>query len=223
MEILLNETFDNYNLGDLVPQGGWSLPASSESPIVQSLIVKSGSKASEGYYRGIATYNQAQKSISGAIQKTYWIKIFFRFTSSIQACPYLFVFGNANIALIFGYHSNYWQAFNGNGVGSGVYVSTGVPGQINTWFEIKAKADFTQHKWEIYIADMQNPKLTDLGFQWNTANILDKIQLYLARNTNPSNKFADEIWIGDYDPDAVIAKPSFTNKFHSVEESGGIY
>lgn len=222
MPVILNETFDSYNNGNLAGQGGWYLPANDVSPQVQELVKYGGTKGIEGLNPSPKVYCRADKDLTGGEIIIQWAKFYLKSFNPLESCPYIYLFKSIDNSVLFGYHSGYWQCFDGNGAGGGNYLSTGVPGQYDVWFEIKFKVDHINKKWDCYINDMNIPKLINLGFRNDSADILNKFRMYLTKNTYPASKYIDELWINIYDPDAIKPR-AISNKFNSIEESGGFF
>jgi hypothetical protein len=210
------QSFDGLNNGDLNGQDNWYGVSPYVSAVVEDSVVYAGTKAIEG--RKVGENCISRRDFSGSNPETHWSKFVLRTSNVSQNSPSIYLGKSAALhASIVAFRNSYIQVYNGNGSGGGSYLSTGVALVVNTWYVIKVKLNHSTQKWDIYVNDMETPKLSNIGFRYNTSDSINFVQYY---SWITPYTYMDEFSIHDYDPDAVIGLP-ITNKFHSVEESGG--
>lgn len=192
------QSFDGLNDGDLVPQDNWYLAPTFITPSVTSLIACAGTKMVEGAF----DKEGADRDFFGINNEIHWHKAYMRTIAAAQTFPFIYL-GKAstNHAVVYGANNAYWSAFDGNGVGGGAWVSTGVAVVAYTCVLFKVRMDIPDKKWDLYVIDMDTPKLTNLNFRYNTSDSLNWTRIYFSDPARPSLKAVDEYWIGLNDPD----------------------
>lgn len=190
MAVNYDQDFDSLNNGALAGQdsftgAGWT---------VQEAVKYYGAKAIQGSSSG-----NVERTFSGTNNEIHWIKFVLSSSLVTQTFPGVYIGKSlAAHASIVGMLSSYIQVYNGNGSGGGSWVSTGVLAVNNDWYMIKIVLDHDAKTWDCYVDDMVTPKLTGLGFRYNTSDSLNYLRFF--QNTSAA-KYIDQFRIHDYDPD----------------------
>jgi len=200
MAVILYDIFSEYDLGNLIGQRDWEPANGWDSPLIQNSVQFEGRKTIDGHFIS-QTYSRADKDLTGGENLIQWLRWEWRTSNKNEACPYIYSFKNSLIASLVGYHSGYYQAFNGNGEGGGSYLSTGFAGVDDDWVACKIKLDIPNKKYDFYVDDMETPKLSDLGFRHDSFDLINRIHIYMAGSSNQSSKYMADLIISDCDPD----------------------
>lgn len=224
MPVAYSQSFDNLPNGDL-DKDGFYKDAGDVYPQVQEAVKYAGAKGVEGHYTS-GVYCAAQRDFSGTNNEDHWAKFALRSSDITELFPQVTIGKTSSLqASLVAFSGGYVKCYNGNGAGGGTWLSTGVAVSNNDFFVVKIKFDFAIRKWICWVSaaggigGMDTPKLTNLGFRFNAADSLNWLIFYLAHSSYPDAKYIDELWINTFDPD--LYKNPISNKFHSVEESGG--
>lgn len=206
MAINYSQNFNFLPSGDLDSDGFYKA-AGDTYPQVQEAVKFEGAKGVEGHYIS-GVYVSGQRDFAGTNNEDHWAKFALGSSDVTESFPW-FVFGKTSAlqAILVGFLDGYVKCYDGNGVGGGAWLSTGVAVVNGQFYVGKVKFDFATKKWVCWVSaaggvgGMDTPKLTNLGFRHNTADSLNHLRFYLAQTPHPDAKYIDTLSINDYDPD----------------------
>lgn len=191
------QTFDGLNNGALNGQDSFSATA---GVTVQDVIKYAGAKAVKGI--GAASH-YCTRTFAGTNSEDHWVKIALMSTDSGGVFPVIYVGETAVNAALFGAATGYWSGYDGDGVGEGTWLSSGVPVVNDAWMLNKIKMMFPTNSFDLYVGSMTDPpQLSGLGFRHDNLDSLNWLRVTTNNVTNSGGRYFDEFEIRPFDMDA---------------------
>jgi hypothetical protein len=148
----LNETLDG--------KDGWTAAGAT----ITNAVKQAGEQSV-----ALEANSQIDKTFSAAGETVVWMEGYFRGAGTTEIAN--FPTAPAASAIVFFSAINGIQCLDGDGIGYGPWVSTGVTLNADNWYKITIRQDYTAKKWRCYIDDVQKPA-SDLGFRNNVVTEL---------------------------------------------------